>query len=448
MRNFSNRKAILMILFVLGLVFTVYPISAIACKKHKHQLMAGAFLLPITPMTDENGVPLNPDGSAVFLAGFGDPGDRPAQAVHDDLYARCLILDYFGTTIVFVALDLIGYFINYVDLVRNEVEDEYGIDADNIIIASTHTHSGPDTLGLWTPPYPNPGANGPYMEYVADQIVECISQAYQNMEKARIRFASSSVPGLMKNSRDPGRVYPDLEVMKVEDRRGRTIVTMINYAGHPEVLWSNNLEITSDYVGYLRDKVEKKLGGIAIFFNGALGGMITPDVEEHTFEKAEEIGETLADETIRILGSRRCYCWGSFFPSWKKTFNLEKRTFEVPLENPLFYGAISYGMLYRPEPWYVNSPGMGIIKSEVNVINIGAAQMITMPGEVLPSIGHRLKEAMTGKYNFQIGLGNDELGYIIPEDEWDPAQYEESMSVGMQTGIVMEAILMEMLAGT
>ncbi|MFX1315026.1 MAG: neutral/alkaline non-lysosomal ceramidase N-terminal domain-containing protein [Promethearchaeota archaeon] len=446
MKKFTKRKIILIVLLFMGLIFTIYPVSATSCRIFKRTLRAGAYVLPITPMTDDNGVPINPDGSPVFLAGFGDPGDRPAQVIHDDIYARCLILDYYRTTIVFVALDLIGYFIDQVDMVRNKVEDEFGIDADNVIIACTHTHSGPDTLGLWTPPYPIPGVNWPYMEYVASQIVECIGQAYQNLEKAKIRFASMSVPGLMKNSRDEGRVYPDLEVMNVVGRRGDTIATMINYAGHPEVLWSNNLELTSDYVGYLRDKVEEELGGIAIFFNGALGGMITPDVEEHTFEKAKEIGYALAYATISALRSRKC--WGSFFPSWKKTFNLEKQTFEVPLENPQFYGAILYGMLYRPEPWYVDSPGMGILMSEVNVINIGAAQIITMPGEVLPSIGYRLKEAMTGKYNFQIGLGNDELGYIIPEDEWDPSQYEESMSVGMQTGIVMEAILMEMLEGT
>lgn len=441
------KPKILMVLLVVGLVITVFPMSALACKP-KRKLMAGACTLPITPMTDEFGTPINPDGSPVFLAGFGDPGERPAQAVHDEVYARCLILDYHGTTIVFVALDLIGYTIDQVDLVRSEVEVKYGIEADNVIIACTHTHSGPDTLGLWTPPYPIPGVNWPYMEFVANQIIECIGQAYQNMEKARLWFASSSVPGLMKNSRDAGRVYPDLEVMKVEGRRGNTIATMINYAGHPEVLWSDNMEITSDYVSYLCDRVEEELGGIAVFFNGALGGMITPDVEEHTFEKAQELGYTLADATIEALRSRKFYRWGSFFPSWKKTFNLEKQTFEVPLENPQFYGAMLYGMLYRPEPWYVDSPGMGIIMTEVNVINIGAAQIITMPGEVLPSIGYRLKEAMTGEYNFQIGLGNDELGYIIPEDEWDPTQYEESMSVGIQTGIVMEAILMEMLEGT
>jgi len=439
-----TKVKVLMLILVMGLSIFAFPVGATACKKPKRKLMAGAFALPITPMTTVEGIPINPDGSPVFLAGFGGPGDRPAVAVHDDIYVRCLILNYGGTSIVLVALDLIGYQIDLVDEIRQEVEIEYGIDANNIIIACTHTHSGPDTLGLWTPPFPVPGVNLEYMEYIGNQIVGCITQAYQNMEKARIRYASTSVPGLMKNSRDPGIVYPDLDIMKLEDRRGNTISTMINYAGHPEVLWSDNLEITSDYVGYLRDKVEEELGGVAIFFNGALGGMITPDVEEHTFEKAQELGYALADATISALQPHR----------WLKkelpkiAFNVEKQIFSVPLENIQFYGAMQYGMLNRSEPWYVDSPGLGVITTEVNLITIGNAQMITMPGEVLPSIGFRLREAMSAKYKFQIGLGNDELGYIIPEDEWDDTQYEESMSVGVQTGIMMEAILMEMLEGS
>ncbi|MFX0138566.1 MAG: neutral/alkaline non-lysosomal ceramidase N-terminal domain-containing protein [Candidatus Hodarchaeota archaeon] len=448
-----SKTKILMLLFIVGLTIAIFPVGVMACRMPRWRLMAGAYALPITPELNATGYPIHPDGSPVYLAGFGDFGSRPAQSVHDDIYASCLILNYDGTTIVFVALDLIGFFIDQVDIVRKEVENNYGIDANNVIIACTHTHSGPDTLGLWNSWDPAPGVNWPYMRYVRNQTLECISQAYQNMEKAFIRFASTSVPELMKNARDEGRVYPDLEVMKVTNWRGKTIATMINYAGHPEVLWSDNLILTSDYVGYLRDKVEEKLGGVVVFMNGALGGMITPDVEinEHTFEKAQEIGHKLAYATIRALRSRRSYRLGAFFPFWKKTFNVEKRTFEVPLENYDFFLGMMGGILYRSDPWYklptVEFP-MGTIMTEVNVITIGKAQMITMPGEVFPSIGYRLREAMTGKYKFQIGLGNDELGYIIPEDEWIEGEYEESMSVGVQTGIAMEAILMEMLEGT
>ncbi|MFX1328642.1 MAG: neutral/alkaline non-lysosomal ceramidase N-terminal domain-containing protein [Promethearchaeota archaeon] len=446
-----NKFKVTIGLLVVALVFISFPIGAMACRRPQWKLMAGAYSLPITPMTTPEGIPIHPDGSQVYLAGFGSFGSRPASTVHDDIYARCLILNYGGTTIVFVALDLIGFMIDQVDLVREELESLYGIEADNVIIACTHTHSGPDTLGLWNSWDPAPGVNWPYMNYIRNQILECVGNAYLNMEKASVRFASTSVPGLMKNSRDPGRVYPDLEVMKVDNRRGKTIATMINYAGHPEVLWSDNLELTADYVGYLCDKVEEKLGGVAVFMNGALGGMITPDTDEHTFDKAKEIGHTLAYATIRALKSRRSYAWGTFIPRWKGTFEVEKQTFEVPLENIDFFYAMLGGILYRTDPWYklpsLEFP-MGTIMTEVNVITIGKAQMITMPGEVLPSIGYRLKEVMTGKFNFQIGLANDELGYIIPADEWNPDEYEESMSVGVQTGIAMEAILMEMLEGT
>jgi len=456
----------LTVLFVVGLAISTLPASGMSAGTIKRKLMAGAYALTITPPT-VNGLPVYPDGSPVFLAGFGDPGSRPSTGVHDDIYARSLVLNDGEKTIVFVALDLIGYFIDQVEWVRTEVENEFGIEGDNVIVASTHTHAGPDTLGLWNWPM---GVNWPYMYYIRTRIVECIDNALQNMQTARIKFASTSVPGLMKNSRDQlpkyAVTYPELEVMKVEDIRGGTIAVMINFAGHPEVTWGINQLISSDYVGYLRDYVEEELGGVAIFFNGALGGMVTPDVDgvfdgietpgyedQHTFGMAEEIGSRLASATIKALEDAKI--------SSKIEINVEKEIITIPLENPAFYGGILYGILERPDPWYEFPPGgvdMGIMRTEVNVVQIGEAQMITMPGEVLPSIGHRLKRSMTGRYNFQIGLGNDELGYIIPEEEWDwtgnwtmetgewDGKYEESMSVGPTTAIAMENTLTKMLS--
>jgi len=177
--------------------------------------------------------------------------------------------------------------------------------------------------------------------------------------------------------------------------------------------------------------------------------MITPDADD-TFEEADRIGKALADATVEALEDAKI--------SRKTEMNVEKEIIEVPMENPAFYGGMLMGILERPSPWFESSGGVGIgiIRTEVNVLQIGKAQMITMPGEVLPSIGHRLKNSMTGKYNFVIGLGNDELGYIIPEEEWDwtgnwtdgdwDGKYEESMSIGPTIAIEMESILTEMLS--
>jgi hypothetical protein len=52
---------------------------------------------------------------------------------------------------------------------------------------------------------------------------------------------------------------------------------------------------------------------------------------------------------------------------------------------------------------------------------------------------------MTGKYNVIIGLGNDELGYIIPFEDWNPAKYEESMSVGRETGPIVLGTLQALI---
>lgn len=444
------------VLLVVGLAISILPAPGVSAWWTEDKLMAGAYSLTITPTyTTPLGTPAYDEyGSPVFLAGFGSFGSRPCERIHDDIYARSLALSDGETTIVFVALDLIGYFIDQVDLIR---QVDFGIEVDHIIIASTHTHSGPDTLGLWN--YP-PGVNGPYMDYVRERIIESIDNALQNMQKAKIRFASTTAPGLMKNSRDQlpkyAVTYPDLEVMKVENTAGGTIATMINFAGHPEVLWSNNLNMSSDYVGYLRGYVEEEFGGVAVFFNGALGGMVTPDTDEHTFDEADRIGETLADATLEALEDAKV--------SRKMKINVEKEIIEVPLENPAFFYGMLGGVLARSYPWFEYPGGVefGIIRTEVDVVQIGKAQMITMPGEVLPSIGHRLKNSMTGKYNFEIGLGNDELGYIISEEEWDwtgnwtlplppefpefDGKYEESMAVGPAIAIEMESTLTKMLS--
>jgi hypothetical protein len=118
-----SKKKQLIILLVVGLTIAIFPVGSIAYRRPQWRLMAGAYSLPITPMTTAEGIPIHPDGSQVYLAGFGDFGSRPASRVHDDIYARCLILEYDGTTIIFVALDLIGYMIDHVDFVRNKVED-------------------------------------------------------------------------------------------------------------------------------------------------------------------------------------------------------------------------------------------------------------------------------------------------------------------------------------
>src|SRR5262249_13839170 len=106
-------------------------------------LLAGTPVRVFTPA-------LRPDGPPVRSAGFGQ--GRDATGVHDDLTARALVLETGGVTVALVALDLIGFFHDDIVKIREEVGTRHPeIGAASILVASTHTHAGPDVIGLWSP---------------------------------------------------------------------------------------------------------------------------------------------------------------------------------------------------------------------------------------------------------------------------------------------------------
>jgi hypothetical protein len=119
----------------------------------------------------------------------------------------------------------------------------------------------------------------------------------------------------------------------------------------------------------------------------------------------------------------------------------------MPLWNPRFGAAIEAGVL----PGVLRTDGALI--SEVGVVELGAGRMACWPGEVLPALGMISKARLETPHPFLIGLANDELGYILPPEQWsdptdwdDPgAQYEESMSVGPMTGPLLLGALDELI---
>ena len=87
------------------------------------------------------------------------------------------------------------------------------------------------------------------------------------------------------------------------------------------------------------------------------------------------------------------------------------------------------------------------MKSEVDRIDVGDAQIITVPGEIFPDLGKKIKLMMAGKINFILGLANDELGYIMFPKYFDikDFSYETTMSPGKNTGLIVEENAVKLL---
>ena len=382
----------------------------------------------------------------VYLAGFGN--NRRAETIHDDLYVRALAIQDDKSTLVLVALDLIGFFRHDVlDVIETlKVSETFRVLNPQILIASTHPHHGPDTMGLWGPDDKTSGVDEDYLSALKNKIADVILASLSDLKPASLKTTSVHIPGLAKNARNPGIVDDELTLAQfVGQVDNLPYGTLFNFPCHPEVLWEHNPHITADYVGYLRDEVEKQTGVPCIFFAGALGGMMTPDVKDHSFEEAEYMGKRLAEVGLKALVEVK---------SHNSNVSLKKKEVIVKLTNPLYKIAFWRKLL----PDVRNKKGQ--IETEVNLIKIGDLWLATVPGELLPKLGLSLKAQLLDASRGAgvagiIGLANDELGYILPVEDfkypWNPFKpgnhYEETNSIGREIAPKVMSALNELLQG-
>jgi neutral/alkaline ceramidase-like enzyme len=390
--------------------------------------LAGAATRKITPPLGER---------PVFLAGF--QGDRRATAIHSDLYARALALRLGDQVAILVACDLIGLARGDVDEIRAALAPR-DIAPDGLVMACTHTHSGPDTLGLWGPDPSTSGVDPLYMSLVKRAVAEAAIEALTFGCPVRMRAAMSRMPAsYIKNGRTPRMVDDEIAAIQFVRPNGDTLATLLYLACHPDVLEGDSTLISADYAGAACQAVERALGGVALHVSGALGGMLSPAIEQRNTEGVERMGRAYAEAAVAALA--RCEL------AEVDRLEFRRAAFRLPLQNPLFAQALETGLL-RQRP-----VEEGQLTTTCVYIDLGAAQMIGVPGELLPRLGFELKAAMPGPVRIIAGLADDELGYILPDDEFvapedyaNPgARYEESMSAGPRTGSLVMAAARELI---
>ncbi len=376
-------------------------------------LLAAATKVDITPFFVQR----------TYLAGFAP--DRVATGVADPLSARVLYLEHDGEPLVIITADLIGLFLPDVDRLKSHLE---GIAPEHIVISCSHTHSGPDTMGIWGPavggtPYKT-GRDPEYFAWLVDQIASGVTRARLRKRPAVIAFAEDTQDKSewVVNLREAGYYDQVMSVMRVDGTDGRPIACFTNFACHPETLWDQNTLISPDYVHYLHRTVEEKTGAVSVFANGALGGMVTmslpedtPLVERRAFVK--KLG--------KALGQMAADAWAKAEPADVDGFHHRYERIWVPFDNKEMFFASHLGLFERE-----------IVRDKVETVlhtwRIGPAQFVTLPGEALPAVGERAKKMLSGKPKFLLGLGDDELGYLLlSQHENDPAyKYERTVSIG------------------
>src|SRR5690606_27932750 len=182
----------------------------------------------------------------VWIAGFSNR--KPANGVHDDTWARTMIVDDGKTRIAIVSIDAIGFMNDDVVDVRNLISAETGI--NYTVISSTHTHEGPDMIGMWSGTPLKDGLNKEYMKFVKTRIVQSVETAVKNLRPAILEISqdlTGAIP-LVKDTRKPEVFDSGMRMIKAVDKRsGEVLGSLVACADHPETLWSKNLLVSSDF---------------------------------------------------------------------------------------------------------------------------------------------------------------------------------------------------------
>ena len=368
---------------------------------------------------------VTPDPLLPVSGGVGP--SRQVTRKEGELTLRALVFDQQGVRIAIVSADFLGFPSVLGNRVRAAVTN---VQPSNILIGATHTHSGPDCYG-----FPN-GKGGTdsdpkYLDMVCARMAEAINEAAAKLQPARIKVATGEAKGKIAYNYYAEQLYdPRCHIIQVLDSAGKPFATLVNYAIHPEVLGSGVGICSPDLIGPLYDRIAAKAGGTGIFMNSAQGGMVTADnrreagKEGRTWDECVRIGELLADEALRIVHDAPEQTEPKLFCA--------ARAVSFPVDSPLMRSLIK-------ELPGVAAPD-GKLTTQMNFVNLGDVQILTIPGEALPNIGYYLKRKMRGKHNLLFGLTNDAFGYILAKEDFDSFKryaYVTRTSLGERTGEIL-----------
>jgi hypothetical protein len=351
---------------------------------------------------------------------------HPVNRKIGQLTVRALTLENDGTRVAICSTDFLGFPAVLCNKVRALVS---GIPPENILIGATHNHSGPDCYGF-------PDQTGKttadlkYLESVCDRLAAAINESVAQLKPSLVKIATGRAGGKIAYNYYVEQLYdPRCHVIQILDKQRKPFATLVNYACHPEVIGPDQGILCPDFVGPLYDRIQERSGGTGIFMNGALGGMVTADCrgpdgkDVQTWDECVRIGHLLADEALRIAADAPLQENPGLFCG--------NTTIKFPVENDTLraIGELS--------PLGFALDEKGYVSTRVNVVNLGSAQILTIPGEALPNIGYYLKRKMYGAHNLLFGLTNDAFGYIMTKADWNSFERYEYITrtcLGEMTG--------------
>jgi len=409
-----------------------------------------------------------------YIAGYNT--NNPAKSVLDDMYAKAVYLDDNSGRggVVICAIDCVGISRKDINDIRKLVIESGKIPGlKSINICATHTHSAIDTQGLWGKNFLSDGKNEEFMNRLKELTAKAIIDAYDARKDGVLYFGTAESENLLTDTREPIDYDATITRIRFNPADGSDDTYIVNFACHAECLGARKTVVSADFPAYMEKEIVEQTGGAnVVFINGAIGGLITCEKLDDVLRNFE-LGLEYVKEFGKDVGKVVMSINNEVVLS--PAINIKTEATEVKCDNIALVLVRFLGVLNN-DIAKDKDKNISII-SEVSYMELGNKQIgvCMIPGELSPELesGNFMSAAESAngteaeykslsdmarcEHNFVIGLCNDELGYIIPENdfylhEWLPyfnnavdesgrKHYEETNSLGPKAaGAILEAM--------
>ncbi len=356
------------------------------------------------------------------LAGYGGLRDRRAAGVLDPPEARALLIERGGLRLALVALDLVIIRPSLHDAVREAAGD---LALDGLLIAATHTHSGPGghvpgwlaervTAGSFDPDRPTA---------LRDASVAALRRAHDDLDRAALGAASGGLDLAANRSDRDGRRETSLPVLRIDRPDGGPVAVVFAYGCHPVTLGPDNHLYSADLLGPARAHLDASIAP-ALFLAGPLGDQ-NPDLAPETLWPDDEMamraqqraaGERLAAAVAAVHAEIEPHAEATlgFAERWAEAPPIRLRRFGLtwwfaPFTRPALRGLLSQ-------------------RARFQAFHLGDARLVAFPAEISASLGDAARALADAPVTLAVSHANDWLGYAVDAHAYGRGGYEPALS--------------------
>lgn len=363
----------------------------------------------------------------VALAGYGPRSGKVADSVGHPLRAECLTCEGETGAWALLTSDVCGYPGWVVRRVRERICRSTGLPATGVLIAATHTHSGPASMEAYAAELGR--IDRDYEVELEDTLVRLMQEAWRQRQPGAFEIAEGAAPELASNRRvrsdgawtnewrDPqgrhdGYFDPALMLTGVRRTDGSLDALMVNYGCHPVVLGPSSLAISADYPGYLKHALESSgLARTALFVLAGAANINPRVCIEVGAEHPRRMGEALAARARQASSGLRPARGG------------EVRSASIPWT------------LVSARSWAAGSERRrgDRIETEVMALRAGGLVILGIPGELFSEYNERFRTMASeteggADQTVIVSMANDAVGYLPVDEAFDQGGHEIRMA--------------------